>query len=373
MKWLFWASIGTIAYTYLGYAGWLWLRCHWRRQVVRSTTHSPFLSIVMVVRNEAKVVGDKLRNLLELRYPSDGYEIVVVSDGSNDGTNEILSRYGESGKIRVILHAESEGKAAGLNDAIRASKGELIVFTDARQQIKPDAVRLLACDFADPMIGCSSGELMLGDAHKGEVSSRMGLYWTIEKKVRELESNSGSVVGATGALYAARRNLLVPIPRGTILDDVFIPMNIVRRGYRVVFNPKAHAWDSADQGAEREFSRKVRTLTGNYQLLQLAPWLLSRSNPIRFEFVSHKLLRLLAPFALLTALLTSMFLVGPIYRLAFFGQLGLYALCLIKMTPLSRGPVARVAEAAFTFVVLNSAAAVAFAHFVTGRKVAWGR
>jgi cellulose synthase/poly-beta-1,6-N-acetylglucosamine synthase-like glycosyltransferase len=200
----------------------------------------------------------------------------------------------------------------------------------------------------------------------------MGLYWMIEKKIRELESNCGSVVGATGALYAVRRNLLTPIPRGTVLDDVFIPMNVVRQGFRVVFNSRAHAWDLADQGLDREFSRKVRTLSGNYQLLQLAPWLLSRTNPILLEFVSHKLLRLAVPFALVTALVASFFLRGTIYRIALCGQLSLYALAGISLTRIARGLLARVADAAFTFVVLNTAAGVAFAKFVTGRKIAWG-
>src|SRR5204863_2341509 len=120
----------------------------------------------------------------------------------------------------------------------------------------------------------------------------------------------GAVAGATGAFYAARRNLLVPVPAETILDDVFIPMQVARKGSRVVFDDRAHAWDLASQGTGREFARKVRTLTGNYQLLQLAPWMLTHQNPIRFEFISHKLCMLLVPFALATALVTSAMLRG---------------------------------------------------------------
>lgn len=372
MKWLFWAAVGMIAYTYVGYAGWLWLRCRWRRLAVRSASHTPFVSIVSVVRNEAGVLEDKLQNLMRVDYPKDHYEIVIVSDGSNDGTNEIISRYSMDHVIRGIVKPESQGKAAGLNDAVLAAKGDLVLFTDARQKIDAAAVRLLAENFADSTIGCASGELMLGDPGTGEVTTRMGLYWRIEKRIRELESVSGSVVGATGALYAVRRSLLVSVPPGTILDDVYIPMHVVRQGGRVVFDSKARAWDLADQGSDREFARKVRTLSGNYQLLQLAPWLLSRENPIRFEFVSHKLLRLVAPFALLTALVTSLLIQEPIYRVALVLQLALYGLSIVAVTRLARGSLARVADAAFTFVVLNTAAAVAFARFVTGRRVAWG-
>jgi len=372
MIWLFWGAVAMIAYVYAGFAAWLWFCARIRRRPVRAHRYQPFISIVIVVRNEARVIETKLLNLLHLNYPAELIEIVAVSDGSTDDTNRIVSRYVVDGRVQLITTSESCGKAAALNAAIANTRGELVMFTDARQRIEADALRFLADDFGDPEVGCSSGELMLGDPQSGESSTRIGLYWRIEKKIREWESTSGSVVGVTGALYAVRRKLLPLLPTGTILDDVFIPMSVVRQGYRVVFNPHARAWDIADQGVDREFSRKVRTLSGNYQLIQLAPWLLGPANPIRFRFVSHKLLRLIVPFALIAALLSAALLPGTIYRIAFVGQLLLYALGLIAMTPLARGPLARVADVAYTFVVLNSAAAVAFANFVTGRKVVWG-
>jgi cellulose synthase/poly-beta-1,6-N-acetylglucosamine synthase-like glycosyltransferase len=327
----------------------------------------------MIVRNEAAVIERKLRNLLELDYPAKLCEIIVVSDGSTDATNDILSQYANDLRVRVRLNPDSRGKAAGLNDAIAMARFEIVLFTDARQKIEPGAIRLLAETFADANVGCASGELMLGDPTSGEAARGMGLYWRIEKGIREMESASGSVVGATGALYAVRRHLLVPVPPGTILDDVYIPMHVARQGSRVIFVPSARAWDVVDQGSGREFSRKVRTLTGNYQLVQLAPWLLSGSNPIRFEFISHKLLRLFAPFALAAAFMASLLLPQPVYRIALVLQLGFYTLSLIAMMKLARGPLARVADAASTFVILNTAALVAFAKFVTGRRVAWVR
>ena len=199
------------------------------------------------------------------------------------------------------------------------------------------------------------------------------MYWRIEKKIRELESASGSVAGATGAIYCARRALLEPLPEGTILDDVLLPMQVVRRGSRVIFDSRAHAWDSPDLGSSREFSRKVRTLSGNYQLLQLAPWLLSSENSIRFEFISHKLMRLVAPFALLGLLIASILLSSPFYHAALFAQLAFYALSLAALGGLNIGPLSRIADPARTFVVLNSAAMVAFVNFVTGRKAVWIR
>jgi poly-beta-1,6-N-acetyl-D-glucosamine synthase len=373
MKWAFWISAATLAYIYFGYPAWLWLRSRFKARPVKATDETPAISVVMVVRDEAAVLERKLQNLLTLDYPEECCEILVASDGSSDGTNEMLRKHESEPRVRVLLNDEKRGKAACLNDCVAQASGQIIVFTDARQKIEPDALRFLLAAFGDPQVGCASGELMLGTSDAGEAAGGVGLYWRIEKAVRELESNSGSVVGATGALYAVRRKLVVPVPPGTILDDVYIPMQVARQGFRVIFVPEARAWDVADQGSGREFSRKVRTLTGNYQLLQLAPWLLGGSNPLRFEFISHKLLRLVAPFALGLAFVSALLLHQTVYRIALALQLIFYGLSLAAMMKLARGPLARIADAAGTFVLLNSAALVAFVKFVTGRRAVWVR
>jgi biofilm PGA synthesis N-glycosyltransferase PgaC len=373
MKWAFWCAVAVITYTYFGYPAWLWLRSRRRPQPVRSGPFTPAVTIVMVVRNEEQVLERKLENLFSLDYPADLLQIVVVSDGSSDRTDDILRGKAANPRFSIVLKQLARGKASGLNDALELAQGDIVVFTDARQRLELDSVRLLMESFADPQVGCASGELMLGDLESGRPGNGLGLYWSVEKQIREWEAASGSVVGATGAFYAVRRNLLAPIPTETILDDVYIPLQVVRSGSRVVFDGRAKAWDSADLGREREFARKVRTLSGNYQLLQLAPWLLSSKNPVRFEFVSHKLLRLLMPFALATALIGSIVLSGPIYRSALVLQLAFYGLSLLAITGLKRGMLAGLANGAYTFVFLNTAALVAFVNFVTGRKVVWGR
>lgn len=375
MKFVFWFAAALVGYSYLGYPGWLWLRSRCSPRPVRRGSRAPSVSAVMVVRNEEAVIADKLENLLSLDYPRDRLEVIVVSDGSNDGTAAILSEYEQDSRVRVLKKTVSEGKAAGLNDAIKLANGEVLLFTDARQQIESHALRFLIENFADTEVGAASGQLMLGDPATGETSKGMGLYWGVEKKIRELESASGSVAGATGAIYCARHSVLnaSPLPQGTILDDVLLPMQIVRQGYRVIFDSRARAWDLPDLGDEREFSRKVRTLSGNYQLLQLAPWLLSSQNPIRFEFLSHKLLRLAVPFALVALLISSIFLSQPFYRAALVLQLAFYVLSLAALVGIKIGPLSRVADPARTFVVLNSAALVAFVNFVIGRKAVWIR
>jgi cellulose synthase/poly-beta-1,6-N-acetylglucosamine synthase-like glycosyltransferase len=331
------------------------------------------ISIVMVVRNEEGVLERKLLNLLGLDYPPERCGIVVVSDGSTDGTEAILREYSRDPRVHVLMNRLAQGKASALNDAMTVAEGEVVVFTDARQTIEPAAIRLLMENFADPEVGCVSGELMLGDPDATEATQGMGLYWRMEKLVRELEASSGSMVGATGALYAVRRELVRAVPAETILDDVLIPMNVARQGFRVVFDRRARAWDSPNLGKEREFRRKVRTLTGNYQLLRLAPWLLRRENPLRFDFISHKLSRLVVPFALVAVLVTSRMLPGPFDRTIYWAQIGFYALSLLGWTRWKLGPLSRLADAAHTFVVLNAAALVAFTNWATGHTAVWAQ
>ncbi len=377
MKYVFWFSAALVGYSYLGYPAWLWMRSCWSPRPVRrgfvEGAGIPSVTALMVVRNEEAVIARKIENLLTLDYPAENLDVVVVSDGSTDQTAAILNDYARNPRVHVLLKQLSQGKAAGLTDAMSAASADLLLFTDARQTIEPLALRLLTENFADPDVGAASGELMLGDPSRGETGKGMGLYWRVEKAVRELESASASVPGATGAIYCARRVLLDPLPTGTILDDVLLPMQVVRRGYRVVFDSRAHAWDLPDLGDTREFTRKVRTLSGNYQLLQLAPWLLSSQNPIRFEFVSHKLTRLAVPFALLALLVASVFLPQPFYRSALVAQILFYALSLAALAGLKIGPLSRIADPARTFVVLNSAAMLAFVNFVRGRKAVWVR
>jgi len=373
MKWVFWISAAVIVYAYLGYPAWLWLRSRWRTKPVLRNPITPAVSIVMVVRDEEASLPRKLRNLTTLDYPRDWLEIVIVSDGSTDGTEAILKDWTQRGEIRSILLPEHGGKACGLNRAIPEARGEVVLFTDVRQVIDPGAVRLLMENFADPKVGCASGELMLGSPEDGESARGMGLYWRVEKKVRELESESGSTIGATGALYAARRTLLTELPADLILDDVFLPMGVVRQGFRVVFDPRAKAWDQPDLGSGREFWRKVRTLSGNYQLVQAAPWLTSGKNPVLWDFISHKLLRLFVPFALAGVLLSAAWIRGPFYDMCLIVQIGFYALSLLAGMQSRLGILGRLADAALTFVVLNTAAVVAFRNFVLGRKTVWGR
>jgi len=372
MKALFWSGLGLILFTYAGYPAWLYLRTRFRRIPVRRDTISPTVTILLAVRNEEKNLARKLQNLADMSYPGDLIEQIVVSDGSTDGTDQIAARW-QGLQRKLLILPQPQGKAAALNYGITEATGEIVVFTDARQILASDALQMLVANFADPSVGCVSGELMIGEARAAGASEGLGLYWRIEKRIRLWEALSGSTIGASGALYAVRRSLLSTLPVDTILDDLYIPMHIVRQGFRVVFEPRALAWDDLQPGPKQEFRRKVRTLVGNYQLLQLAPWILTRSNPVRLEFVMHKLLRLLVPFALIAVLVSSLLLRSAIYEFALLLQLVFYLLAASSVFRARLGPVSRISDVALAFIVLNGAAAVAFVYFVTGRKAVWAR
>lgn len=368
MRTIFWISASLVVYAYAGYPLCLWLWALVRKSAINERDIEPTVSMIIAVRNEEANLPRKIENLLSLDYPKDRLETIIVSNGSTDRTEQILQQEGD-GLVFVNL-AEPCGKAMAINEAVNRATGAILFFQDARQQIDRNAVRALVRCFADEEIGAVSGELVLEQGDAGS-SDGLGVYWKIEKIVRRLESASGSTVGVTGAIYAIRRELFTEIPRGTLLDDVFVPMCVARMGKRVVFKPEAIAHDRIFVDKSKEFSRKVRTLTGNYQLLRLLPWLLTTRNPLLFRFISHKMLRLLVPGFLVVMLGCSFMSHAPEMRAIFWMQLIFYVLALLG-TVERVGARFRPAGIAHTFVILNMAAAFAFFNFVTRRDEVWG-
>ncbi len=364
MRLLFWFSLAVIGYAYVGYLLLLMLLARRKTLPVLAGPVRPRVSILIAAHNEEGNLPRKLENLYRLRYPAELLQIVVVSDGSTDRTATILAEH--STRVTGVLLTSPQGKAAALNAAVAAAQGDLLVFMDVRQSVDADAVSELVACFADPAVGAVSGELHLETPEGRPSPDALGIYWKLEKLVRKLESATGSVVGVTGALFAMRRALFVPLPAGTLLDDVLTPMQVARQGKRVLFLESAAARDRIFTQKGKEFSRKVRTLTGNYQLLQLAPWLLSPQNPLLFRFISHKLLRLVVPFFLLLLLISSALSPGVLFRVALVLQLLLYLGALMgALLPTSRRW--RFISVAYTFTMLNVAAAMAFYNFIAGR------
>ncbi len=322
---VFWLSLAVVVYVYVGYplVAALWSRLA-RRPVARGSWE-PTVSLVIAARNEHDTIAPKIDNCRHLDYPPEKLEIVVSLDGPTDGTDRV-ARECAGGRVCVVGSTRHQGKAAALNRAVEASHGEVLVFCDARQQVEPAALRELLADLADPAVGAVTGELVLLDDEGRQAADGVGLYWRYEKALRAMESRIHSTVGATGALYAIRRELFRPVPESAILDDVIVPMGAVLAGRRTVYEPRARVLDRVCP-PEDEFRRKVRTLAGNFQLLALEPDLLVPwRNPIFVQFVSHKLGRLLAPHFLLLLLLSNLFLREGFFLLFLIAQCSWYLL-----------------------------------------------
>jgi cellulose synthase/poly-beta-1,6-N-acetylglucosamine synthase-like glycosyltransferase len=377
---LFWISIGAILYTFFGYPLAVWLLARLRNREVVKADITPQVSVVIACHNEQDNIEARIKNIFESEYPPDLINIVIVSDGSTDFTAERARRYA-SDRVSLFAYGDQRGKATALNLGVEIATGEIIVFADARQSFEPGAIRKLISNFADSGVGAVSGELLIDGAVGASVGEGVGLYWKYEKWIRKSESRSGSVIGATGAIYAIRRELWRPLPENTILDDVYTPMSIALAGHRVVFEEKARAHDKAVESAGREFARKVRTLTGNYQLCQLMPRLLLPNSALLFQFYSHKLMRLAAPIFLLLILAASVILaVQPVgnaaavlYRTALAGQVLFYAGVAAGAYLLRHNRRVRLLNFAYVFSLMNAAALIGLLFFVLGKRNVWVR
>ena len=366
MEILFWGSLIAICYAYAGYPL-LLLLWPWKKKI-RSSPMEPRISILIAVRNEARAIGEKIRHLQELDYPACLRELIVVSDGSTDGTVEALSDWQAAPNVKILHYSQPRGKAYALNMAAAHASGDILLFNDARQKLAPGAVRALLANFADPTVGCASGELRFFT--EGQPGLKTTLYWKFERWLRARESLMGACMGATGAFYAIRREYFRPLPEGLILDDVYTPLQIALRGYRAIHDPDAVMFDYEASTEKDEFRRKVRTLSGNYQLLRYLPGLLS-FRLIGFQFFSHKLVRLVMPLFLVICLVSSLLAQGWFYRLAFLAQVVCYAAAIFGILRGAKAPAWASAPAGL--VVLNSAALVAMFNVFRGKTVTWNK
>jgi biofilm PGA synthesis N-glycosyltransferase PgaC len=374
MKTLFWLSLGLLFYIYFGYPTLVAILARIRSRPVNRRPIRPTVSLLIAAHNEECHIQRKLENLLDLEYPRDRLEIVVTSDGSTDRTVEIARGY-ESRGVKVLAFDRRRGKPSVLNNTLPQCKGEIIVLSDARQLFNRKALIALVENFSDPSIGAVSGELFLTNDHATHVGQGLGFYWWYEKLIRRYESRIDSTVGTTGAMYAIRRNLFEPIPPDTLLDDVLIPMRIVRGGYRVVFESEAVAYDQAAKTGRQEFARKVRTIAGNLQLFTRERWLWNpRANRLWFQAISHKALRILGPPLLAAIFAANLYLIGAGdgYRIAFGGQLLFYAGALAGSFLRGEGVVAKLVSVPYAFCLLNATALVSIIRLLKGTQaVTW--
>lgn len=367
---VFVASAGFVGWTFVGYPAALWLWSRWRPAPVARAPLETEVAIVIVVHNEAAGIRAKIDSCLAQQWPAERLRVVVVSDGSTDDTGEVVRAVGDP-RVEWLPFERRRGKAACVNDALARLREPIVVLTDARQALHPEAVRRLAENFADPRVGAASGELVfLLDGATG-FGQGVDAYWRYEKAIRRMEGTIDSVVGVTGAIYAIRREAFEPIPEDTVLDDVLIPMQAVRAGWRVVFDERAIAWDRPASEPARERVRKIRTLAGNFGLIAAHPWLLDpRRNRIVLQYLSHKVTRLIAPLALAGTLVSSAVLAPahPLFAALLVAQLAVYAAPWLAAR-FPRVSTSRPVRIAAAFVALNWFVVLGFREWLSNRRV----
>ncbi|MCE9671388.1 glycosyltransferase family 2 protein [Myxococcus stipitatus] len=333
----------------------------------------PPVSLVVAAYNEASCIEQKLENSLALAYPADRFEVLIGSDGSSDGTDEKV-RACPDARVR-LSPAPRAGKTTVLNRCIPVAKGDIVVLSDANTMIEPDAIEKLVRHFEDPEVGAVCGKLRLYNPTKQDYEE--SAYWSYESLIKLYEGRRGAVVGANGGLYAIRRMLFTQLPPSTIVDDFVIPLRILEKGYKVVYEEEAVAHEETTEDYDKEFGRRARIAAGNFQSLRMVPGLLLPTAGFpAFAFWSHKLLRWCAPALMGLALVSNVFLLDSVfYRFTLLGQALFYALAYLgKVGALKRGTAKRAASVAYYFVTMNLAIVVGFWRFLrNSQRAAWDR
>jgi poly-beta-1,6-N-acetyl-D-glucosamine synthase len=366
-------ALTVLGYTYVGYP--LLIGTLAKLSPIETSpddSYTPMVSALIPAYNCEGYLDAKIDSLLALDYPKDKFEILILSDGSTDGTDELLKRRAAADPRVVPMRSEvRSGKPTALNVMREKARGEVLLLTDARQPLEPQSLRALVRHFADPTVGCVSGNLVLdGDAGSG-------VYWRYESWIREQEAAFRSMVGVTGPIYAIRKADLREVPVDIVLDDVWTPMRLRLEGKKVLFEKAAVAHDAAFDD-DREFGRKARTLAGNYQVFSRMPELLSPfTNPSFLETFSHKLLRLAGPWVL--GALAGSSLTEALRPAKGLGAVGVWAArglvagqAVFYAAALAGPKAGKLPGVARTFVMMNAAAVVGlYRHMKGAQKITW--
>jgi poly-beta-1,6-N-acetyl-D-glucosamine synthase len=354
-------------YIVAGYPVMLGLLARLHPRPVLKSRQRKTVSVVIAAHNGERFIAAKLDSVLALDYPRALIEILVISDGSTDRTESIVESYAAQ-NVR-LLRQSHRGKCVALNTAIPQAHNEILLLTDIRQDLAPDCLQELVDCFADPSVGAVSGELVIrqGGSHE---QVDIGLYWRYESWMRNCLSSIDSIFGATGPLYALRRDLAVPIPSEMLLDDMYLPLASFFRGYRLIVEPRARAFDYPSTRS-MEFKRKVRTLAGGYQIMAFYPALLGPGNRMWFHYVSYKLARLALPWIFAVLLVSSCFLPSPWRWFVLAGQGLFYGLASVDPLVPIGFPLKHLSSAARTFMAMMLAAVWGLSIFFVQPRTLW--
>lgn len=350
------ASLGVVLFVFIGYPLTVVILSRFFARPIHRGSATPRVTVLMPVRNGAPWIADKIKSILALSYSPELLQVIVISDGSTDQTADIVRSFGLQ---NLIFDEVSErGKSAAINRGLELADGEVIFFTDVRQSLHPLCLQRMTSRLVDTEIGVVSGELMIRNSTHGE-GNALGLYWRYEKAIRKAQSALGSATGATGAIYIIRRELAVPLPPHCLDDDVYLPLQAAFQGKRIVFEEGAWAYDEPTL-IDQEFTRKVRTLAGLYQLLRFLPRLWLPGSGVWLNFWCHKMGRLLTPFAFIGAAVSSIALVPDALAIGLLAcQAGCYGLALLDPHIPGQWPAKRLSSSLRAFAAMQVAALAA--------------
>ena len=369
---IFWLSVAALGYTYVGYPLVLEVVSRLRTRPVRRRDAEPSVSIIITAYNEERDLAAKLENTLALDYPQDKLEIIVASDCSNDRTDEIAAAFAARG-VRLHRQVERRGKTAAQNAAVEIARGEITLFSDATTLYRPDVLRVMMPDFADPEVGCVAGRLVYVDPTASTVGAGAQSYWGYETFLKERESRIVSLIGVSGCLYAVRRAAYVPLYEEAC-SDFIIATKMVEQGLRAVYEPGAVCTEETNRRVDKELRMRVRviaqTLTDLWRhRAMMNPW---RSGFYAVQLISHKVMRYLAPLFLLACLGSSATLAprSTFYLVLFVAQLAFYTLALVAWMLERAGIHNRLLAMPQYFVLANLASLIGFYKFARGERYA---
>lgn len=377
IEFTFWLSVVLIFHTYIGYPFLLVaFSIFASKQRRKDENHLPRVSMLVSAYNEEASIADKMENCLQLNYPAEKLQIVIGSDASTDQTDAILRQYKDS-RFKLITFHNRRGKAPVLNDLVEAASGEILVFSDANTLYKPDAIHRLVAHFGDARVGGVCGRLILLSKNGQLDTEGEKLYWDFENYIKFLEGKVRTVFGANGAIYAIRKELYERLPTDrAVMDDFLIPLKIVMRGYDVVYEKDAIVWEHTAPSLQSEFARKARIGAANFNgIREILPLLSPRKGFVAFGLWSHKLIRWLVPFLLISLFASNMLLLGSsFYNITFGVQVLFYGLAWLGWKAEKLRARVSLLVYPYYFLVVNCALLVGFYRFLTkSQQPAWTR
>lgn len=367
---VFWLAVVTLAYVYVGYGILIRLAARVAARPVKVAAYEPRITIVVAAFNEERGIRAKLENLLSLQYPADRLDVLVASDGSTDATDRIVTDFGNP-RVRLLRVEGRLGKTACQNKAVEAVSSDIVIFTDATTILEPTAVTAMARNFADPEVGCVAAQLVYVGKGKNLTASGGTAYWNYEIALRVAESQLGSLIGASGCLYAVRRSAYRPI-RPELISDFCIAMEMRDQNLRTVLEPAAVCFEDTLDKSRAELSMRVRVAIRSIAALVSERRFM---NPFRFglfaiQLISHKALRYAAPFIWAIALLTNVALAEEtLYLALLMGQLTVLVGGAIGFVLQTRGAQLGLLGKPYYFVLTNVASLVAVMRYLRGERV----